>query len=181
MCIINQSDLLFPIAMRNFKVTLKDIISVRHMKCSVNLSMLQNRISEYFKRGWFNYHHFPVQLHHPVKVGPAVQSADIVLLQLNQPPQLQLQQNNFFIIKIHLNISMVASIFLTFCIRCLFFYLFISALWNIYPLPSNLTVVSIKVIKVIKLMRILPCQIMHAALPTLAFMFVNVMFVLWDL
>ncbi len=39
MCIINQSDLLFPIAMRNFKITLKDVISVRHTKRSVNLSM----------------------------------------------------------------------------------------------------------------------------------------------
>ncbi len=60
MCIINQSDLLFPIAMRNFKVTLKDVISVRHTKRSVNLNML-----------------LPprVQLHHSVKVG---QSADVV-------------------------------------------------------------------------------------------------------
>ncbi len=49
MCIINQSDLLLPITTCNFKVTLRDVISVRHTKCSVNLSMSQKRISEFLK------------------------------------------------------------------------------------------------------------------------------------
>ncbi len=55
-------------------------------------------------------------------------------------------------------------------------------------MPINLTVVRIKVIKVIKLMQgclmhalRTSCQITHAALPMFAFMFVNVMFVLGDL
>ncbi len=94
----------------------------------------------------------------------------------------------FVIIKIHLNISMVAPMFITFSLHWLFCYLFLCDLRHIYHLPINLTVVRIKVIKVIKLMqgylmRALhtSCQITHAALPMLAFMFVNVMFVLWDL
>ncbi len=94
----------------------------------------------------------------------------------------------FVIIKIHLNISMVAPMFITFSLHWLFCYLFLCDLRHIYHLPIHLTVVRIKVIKVIKLMqgylmRALrtSCQITHAALPMLAFMFVNVMFVLWDL
>ncbi len=82
---------------------------------------------------------------------------------------------------------MVAPMFITFSLHWLFCYLFLCALRHIYHLPINLTVVRIKVIKVIKLMQGLmralrtSRQIMHAALPILAFMFVNVMFVLWDL
>ncbi len=83
---------------------------------------------------------------------------------------------------------MVAPMFITFSLHWLFCYLFLCDLRHIYHLPINLTVVRIKVIKVIKLMqgylmRALrtSCQITHAALPMLAFMFVNVMFVLWDL
>ncbi len=78
---------------------------------------------------------------------------------------------------------MVAPMFITFSLHWLFHYLFLCDLRHI-----NLTVVRIKVIKVIKLMqgylmRALrtSCQITHAALPMLAFMFVDVMFVLWDL
>ncbi len=81
-----------------------------------------------------------------------------------------------------------APMFITFSLHWLFCYLFLCDLRHIYHLPSNLTVVRIKVIKVIKLMqgylmRVLrtSCQIKHAALPMLAFMLVNVMFVLWDL
>ncbi len=88
-------------------------------------------------------------------------------------------------IKIHLNISMVAPMFITFSLHWLFCYLFLCDLRHIYHLPINLTVVRINVIKLMQgyLMRALrtSCQIMHAALPMLAFMFVNVMFVLWDL
>ncbi len=83
---------------------------------------------------------------------------------------------------------MVAPMFITFSLHWLFCYLFLCDLQHIYHLPINLTVVRIKVIKVIKLkqgylMHALrtSCQITHAALPMLAFMFVNVMFVLWDL
>ncbi len=79
---------------------------------------------------------------------------------------------------------MVAPMFITFSLHWLFCYLFLCDLRHIYHLPINLTVVRIKVIKVIKLMqgylmRALrtSCQITHAALPMLAFMFVNVMFV----
>ncbi len=92
------------------------------------------------------------------------------------------------IIQINLNISMVAPMFITFSLHWLFCYLLLCDLRHIYHLPINLTVVRMKVIKVIKLMqgyllRALrtSCQITHAALPMLAFMFVNVMFVLWDL
>ncbi len=75
-----------------------------------------------------------------------------------------------------------------FGLHWLFCYLFLCDR-NIYiQLLINLTVVRIKVIKVIKLMQgylmhalRTSCQIMHAALPMFAFMFVNVMFVLWDL
>ncbi len=81
----------------------------------------------------------------------------------------------------------VAPMFITFGLHWLFFYLFLCDR-HIYHLPNNLTVVRIKVIKVIKLMqgyfmRALrtSCQITHAALPMLAFMFVDVMFVLKDL
>ncbi len=81
---------------------------------------------------------------------------------------------------------MVAPMFITFSLHWLFCYLFLCDLRHIYHLPINLTVVRIKVIKVIELMqgylmRALrsSCQITHAAM--LAFMFVNVMFVLWDL
>ncbi len=77
--------------------------------------------------------------------------------------------------------------FITFGLHWLFCYLFLCDR-HIYHLPNNLTVVRINVIKVIKLMRgclmralSASCQITHAALPMLAFMFVNVMFVLWDL
>ncbi len=79
--------------------------------------------------------------------------------------------------------------FITFGLHWLFCYLFLCDR-HIYHLPNNLTVVRIKVIKVIKLMQgylmqashpVASCQITHAALPMLAFMFVNVMFVLWDL
>ncbi len=80
---------------------------------------------------------------------------------------------------------MVATMFITFSLHWLFCYLFLCNLLHIYHLPINLTVVRIKVIKVIKLMQgylmRTSCQITHAALPMLAFMFVNVMFVLWDL
>ncbi len=78
---------------------------------------------------------------------------------------------------------MVAPMFITFSLHWLFCYLFLCALQHIYHLPINLTVVRIKVIKVIKLMQgyLTFCQITHAALPMLAFMFVNVMNVLWDL
>ncbi len=83
---------------------------------------------------------------------------------------------------------MVAPMFITFSLHWLFCYLFLCDLRHIYHLPINLTVVRIKVIKVIKLMqgylmRALrtSCQITHAALSMLAFMFVNVMFVLKDL
>ncbi len=85
---------------------------------------------------------------------------------------------------------MVAPMFITFSLHWLLCYLFLCDLRHIY----HLTVLRvkdyqrIKVIKVIKLMqgylmRALrtSCQITHAALPMLAFMFVNVMFVLWDL
>ncbi len=77
--------------------------------------------------------------------------------------------------------------FITFGLHWLFCYLFLCDLRHIYHLPNNLTVVRINVIKVIKLMQGYlmhvshSCQITHAALPMLAFMFVNVMFVLWDL
>ncbi len=77
---------------------------------------------------------------------------------------------------------MVAPMFITFSLHWLFCYLFLCDLRHIYHLPINLTVVRIKVIKVIKLMqgylmRTLrtSCQITHAALPMLAFMFVNAM------
>ncbi len=59
----------------------------------------------------------------------------------------------FVIIKIHLNISMVAPMFITFSLHWLFCYLFLCDLRHIYHLPINLTVVRIKVIKVIKLMQ----------------------------
>ncbi len=82
---------------------------------------------------------------------------------------------------------MVAPMFITFSLHWLFCYLFLCDHRHIYHLPINLTV-GIKVIKVIKLMQgylmhalRTSCQITHAALPMLAFMFVNVMFVLWDL
>ncbi len=79
---------------------------------------------------------------------------------------------------------MVAPMFITFSLHWLFCYLFLCDLRHIYHLPINLTVVRIKVIKVIKLMQgylmRTSCQITHAALPMLAFMFVNVMFVLWE-
>ncbi len=77
---------------------------------------------------------------------------------------------------------MVAPMFITFSLHWLFCYLLLCDLRHIYHLPINLTVVRIKVIKVIKLMqgylmRALrtSCQITHTALPMLAFMFVNVM------
>ncbi len=83
---------------------------------------------------------------------------------------------------------MVAPMFITFSLHWQFCYLFLCDLRHIYHLPINLTVVRIKVIKDIKLMQgylmralCTSCQITHAALPMLAFMFVNVMFVLWDL
>ncbi len=82
---------------------------------------------------------------------------------------------------------MVAPMFITFSLHWLFCYLFLCDLQHIYNLPIHLTVERIKVIKVIKLMQgylmhalCTSCQI-TAALPLLAFMFVNVMFVLWDL
>ncbi len=56
-------------------------------------------------------------------------------------------------IKIHLNISMVAPMFITFSLHWLFCYPFLCDLRHIYHLPINLTVVRIKVIKVIKLMQ----------------------------
>ncbi len=75
---------------------------------------------------------------------------------------------------------MVAPMFITFSLHWLFCYLFLCDLRHIYHLPINLTVVRIKVIKVIKLMqgylmRTLrtSCQITHAALPMLAYMFVK--------
>ncbi len=81
----------------------------------------------------------------------------------------------------------VAPMFITFGLHWLFFYLFLCDR-HIYHLPNNLTVVRIKVIKVIKLMQgclmhalRTSCQITHTALPMLAFMFVDVMFVLKDL
>ncbi len=76
--------------------------------------------------------------------------------------------------------------FITFGLHWLFCYLFLCDR-HIYHLPNNLTVVRINVIKVIKLMQGYlmhashPAKSLHAALPMLAFMFVNVMFVLWDL
>ncbi len=80
---------------------------------------------------------------------------------------------------------MVAPMFITFSLHWLFCYF---AILHIYHLPINLTVVRIKVIKVIKLMqgylmRTLrtSCLISHAALPMLAFMFVNAMIVLKNL
>ncbi len=80
---------------------------------------------------------------------------------------------------------MVAPMFITFSLHWLFCYLFLCDLRHIYHLPINLTVVRIKVIKVIKLMQgylmhtlRTSCQITHAALPMLAFMFVNAMIVL---
>ncbi len=87
---------------------------------------------------------------------------------------------------------MVAPMFITFSLHWLFCYLFLCDLRHIYHLPINLTVVRtvvrLKVIKVIKLMqgylmRTLrtSCQITHAALPMLAFMFVNSMIVLKNL
>ncbi len=83
---------------------------------------------------------------------------------------------------------MVAPMFITFSLHWLFCYLFLCDLRHIYHLPINLTVVRIKVFKVIKLMqgylmRMLrtSCQITHAALPMLAFMFVNAMIVLKNL
>ncbi len=82
--------------------------------------------------------------------------------------------------------SMVAPMFITFSLHWLFCYLFLCDLRHIYHLPINLTVVRINVIKVIKLMQgclmhalRTSCQIRHAALPMLDFMFVK--FVLWDL
>ncbi len=51
------------------------------------------------------------------------------------------------IIKIHLNISMVAPMFITFSLHWLFFYLLLCDLRHIYHLPIHLTVVRIKVIK----------------------------------
>ncbi len=52
---------------------------------------------------------------------------------------------------------MVAPMFITFSLHWLFCYLFLCDLRHIYHLPINLTVVRIKVIKVIKLMQgILP-------------------------
>ncbi len=64
---------------------------------------------------------------------------------------------------------MVAPMFITFSLHWLFCYLFICDLRHIYHLPINLTVVRIKVIKVIKLMQSYlmralhtSCQITHA-------------------
>ncbi len=79
---------------------------------------------------------------------------------------------------------MVAPMFITFSLHWLFCYLFLCDLRHIYHLPINLTVVRIKVIKLIKLiqgylMRILPNHACSTA--NACFMFVNVMFVLWDL
>ncbi len=48
---------------------------------------------------------------------------------------------------------MVAPMFIIFSLHRLFCYLFLCALRHIYHLPINLTVVRIKVIKVIKLMQ----------------------------
>ncbi len=48
---------------------------------------------------------------------------------------------------------MVAPMFITFSLHWLFCYLFLCDLRHIYHLPINLTVVRIKVIKVIKLMQ----------------------------
>ncbi len=48
---------------------------------------------------------------------------------------------------------MVAPMFITFSIHWLFCYLFLCDLRHIYHLPINLTVVRIKVIKVIKLIQ----------------------------
>ncbi len=48
---------------------------------------------------------------------------------------------------------MVAPMFITFGLHWLFCYLFLCDLRHIYHLPINLTVVRIKVIKVIKLMQ----------------------------
>ncbi len=77
---------------------------------------------------------------------------------------------------------MVAPMFITFSLHWLFCYLFLCDLRHIYHLPINLTVVRIQVIKVIKLMQgYLMCAHPAKSLPMLAFMFVNVMFVLWDL
>ncbi len=83
---------------------------------------------------------------------------------------------------------MVAPMFITFSLHWLFCYLFLCDLRHIYHLPINLTVVRIKVIKVIKLMqgylmRTLrtSCQITHAALPMLAFMFVNAVMITYNI
>ncbi len=48
---------------------------------------------------------------------------------------------------------MVAPMFITFSLHWLFCYLFLCDLRHIYHLPINLTVVRMKVIKVIKLMQ----------------------------
>ncbi len=56
----------------------------------------------------------------------------------------------------------VAPIFITFNLHWLFCYLFLCDLRHIYHLPINLTVVRIKVIKVIKLMQ---GYLMHASHP----------------
>ncbi len=80
----------------------------------------------------------------PVNVGSAVHSANVI-------PSAAKPRN--LLIKIHLNISMVAPMFITFGLHWLFCYLFLCDLRHIYHLPINLTVVRIKVIKVIKLMQ----------------------------
>ncbi len=54
---------------------------------------------------------------------------------------------------------MVAPMFITFSLHWLFCYLFLCDLRHIYHLPINLTVVRMKVIKVIKLMQ---CYLMCA-------------------
>ncbi len=81
---------------------------------------------------------------------------------------------------------MVAPMFITFSLHWLFCYLFLCDLRHIYHLPINLTVVRIKVIKVIKLMQgylmrtLRTSQITHAALPMLA-LCLNAMIVLKNL
>ncbi len=56
---------------------------------------------------------------------------------------------------------MVAPMFITFSLHWLFCYLFICDLRHIYHLPINLTVVRIKVIKVIKLMQSYLMRVAH--------------------
>ncbi len=85
------ADLLLPITTRNFKITLREVISVSDTQHSVNLSMSQKRISEFFKNlkdikvsrtnvddstTTFSMSSFTTGS--PVNIGPAVQSANVV-------------------------------------------------------------------------------------------------------